>query len=53
MNPCELAVSISALAASIASTLSDDELAILAVILTQLGDTLETISVQRSICHKK
>lgn len=52
MNPCELTVSLSALASSIAAQLSDDELALLAAVLVQLGDTLATISVQREICGK-
>lgn len=52
MNPCELTVSISALASAIAAQLSDDELSILAAVLVQLGDTLETIAVQRDICKK-
>ncbi|MBC8546526.1 hypothetical protein H8711_06210 [Clostridiaceae bacterium NSJ-31] len=51
MNPCELTVAISALASSIARCLSDDELSLLAAVLTQLGDTLATISVQREICE--
>lgn len=50
MNPCELSMSISALANTIACKLSDDELNLTAAVLTQLGDTLATISIQRSLC---
>lgn len=49
MNACELTLSITLLANAIASKVTDDELELLAVIFTQLGDTLTTISVQRSI----
>lgn len=51
MNPCELTVSITAAANALASRLSDDELNLLGVTLTQLGDTLLTIATQRSICQ--
>ena len=51
MNACELTAGITALANMIAGRLSDDELALLAVALTQLGDTLGTIATQRSICN--
>ncbi|MBR2131346.1 MAG: hypothetical protein IJ955_02205 [Oscillospiraceae bacterium] len=50
MNPCELTVSITAAANAIAARLSNDELNLLGVTLTQLGDTLITIATQRSIC---
>ena len=49
MNPCELTASITALANTIACKLTDDELNLLGVTLTQLGDTLLTIATQRSI----
>ena len=52
MNSCELTAGITALANGIACKLSDDELLLLASILVQLGDTLVTISTQRSICEK-
>lgn len=52
MNPCELTVSITALANTIACKLTDDELNLLGVTLTQLGDTLLTIATQRSICSR-
>ena len=52
MNACELTASITAVANMIAKNLNDDELNILGVALTQLGDTLITIATQRSICCK-
>ncbi len=50
MNPCELTTGVTALANVLASGLSDDELGMTAALFTQLGDTLATIAVQRSIC---
>ena len=50
MNPCELTASITALANALACRLTEDELNLLGVSLTQLGDTLLTIATQRSIC---
>lgn len=52
MNTCELTASITAATNLIANSLTDDELSILGVALTQLGDTLLTIATQRSICCK-
>ena len=52
MNPCELTVSITAAANALAAKLSDDELELLGVTLTQLGDTLITIATARAICCK-
>ena len=53
MNSCELTVSVTALANALAVGRSEEELSLLAAVLTQLGDTLATIAVQRSICGKK
>lgn len=50
MNACELTASITAVANAMACKFNDDELGILALILTQLGDTLATIAAQRAIC---
>jgi hypothetical protein len=50
INPCELTTLITALANFLAQQLTDDELTIFSAMTTQLGDTLETISAQRSIC---
>lgn len=52
MNPCELTASITAIANYLACQLTDDQLNLLGVTLTQLGDTLLTIATQRSICCK-
>lgn len=52
MNPCELTAGVTALANVLANGLSDEKLGLAAAIFTQLGDTLATIAVQRSICGK-
>ncbi len=52
MNPCELTATITALANAIACRLGDEELNLLGTILTQLGDTLLTISAQHAICKQ-
>lgn len=46
-------MSVTALANSIACRLSDEDLALAATVLTQLGDTLATISAQRSRCNER
>lgn len=53
MNSCELTASITALANALACRMTDDELNLLGVTLTQLGDTLITIATQRSICKAR
>ena len=50
MNACEMSASITALANILAGSMSREELDLLGAILTQLGDTLATIAVQRGIC---
>lgn len=52
MNSCELTASITAIANTLACKLTDDEINLLGVTLTQLGDTLLTIATQRSICNR-
>lgn len=52
MNPCQLTASITAIANTLACQLTEDELNLLGVVLTQLGDTLLTIATQRNICCK-
>ena len=52
MNPLELTTAITALANALACQMSVDQLNLLGVILTQLGDTLTTIAAQRSVCEK-
>lgn len=53
MNPCELTMSITAVANCIASQLDDDELDLAAAFFSQLGDTLGTIGAWRAVCCKK
>ena len=52
MNGCELTASITAIANALACRLSEEELNLLGVVLTPLGDTLLTSATQRSICCK-
>ena len=52
MNVGALTASVTALANTLACYLSDDELNLLGVALTQLGDTILTIATHRSICCK-
>ena len=52
MNSCELTATVTALANVIANNRTVEELNLLGVTLTQLGDTLITIATQRSICGK-
>ena len=52
MNACELTASITAMANWLACQLSQEELELLGVTLTQLGDTIMTIVTQKSICCK-
>ena len=51
MNPCELTAAITALANAIACNRTVEELNLLGVIFTQLGDTIITIATQKSICE--
>lgn len=53
MNECELTASITALAVTLAQKLDTDQLALIAAAAAQLGDTLETILIQREICQRK
>ena len=52
MNACELTASVTALANTLACNLTTDELNLLGVVLTQLGDTLLTIATHKSLCQK-
>lgn len=49
-DPLALTTAVNTLAVSIADGLNDEDLALVAAILIQLGDTLETIAVQRQRC---
>lgn len=52
-DPLAFTTALNTLAVSIAGRLNDDDLALAAVIFTQLGDTLATISVQRERCNQR
>ncbi len=49
MNSCELTASITAVANAIACKLNTDEITLLAASLVQLGDTLATIALKRTL----
>ena len=49
-DPLALTTAVNTLAVSIAKCLNDADLALAAAVLTQLGDTLATIAVQRERC---
>ena len=53
VNSCELTVSVTAPANALAAERSQEELSLLAAVLTQLGGTLTTIAVQRGICASR
>ena len=50
MNSCELVTFISSAACALSQNCTEDELAILAAVFSQLGDTLDTILVHKEIC---
>lgn len=50
MQSCELVMFISSLACCIAKDKTDEEIALLSCIFSQLGDTLGTISAQEAFC---
>ncbi len=53
MNPCELSMSIAALANAMACKLkSTEEISAFAAVFIQLGYTLETISTQKELKEK-
>ena len=51
MNSLELTAAIASIANIVAGKLSAEEIALLASLFVQLGDTLATIAAQRSICN--
>ena len=51
MNGCELTAYITAAANAIATNATTEQLELMAVVFTQLGDTLATIAVTRSACE--
>ena len=50
MNSLKLTTAVTALANAIACNMTVGELAVIAGILVQLGDTLATIAAQRVLC---
>ena len=53
MNSLELTGAVTALANAISCRLTVDEIALIAGILVQLGDTLATIAAQKNLCENK
>ena len=53
MTPLELTSAVTALANAIACELSTGELALVAGVFVQLGDTLATIAAQRALCEER
>lgn len=51
-DPLTLTTTVNSLAVAIAGQLNDEELSLTGAILTQLGDTLETIAAQRALCTR-
>ena len=52
MNACALTAAITAIANWLACQLTQEELELLGASLTQLADTILTITTQKSICYK-
>ena len=52
MNACELTAAITAIANWLAGQMTLEQLELLGVSLTQLGDTILTIVTQKGICCK-
>lgn len=55
MNDCDplaLTTAINTLAVAISAQLNDEDLDLIAAIFNQLGDTMETIAVQRARCKR-
>ena len=53
MNSLKLTVNLTTLANAIACRLTTDEIALLASILVQLGDTLATIATLQAVCRER
>lgn len=52
MSPCELTVLVTAVANALYGCLTAGELAVLAAVFEQLGDTLETLAAQAALLEK-
>ena len=53
MNPIELSSAVSALASALACKLTPSEIALVASIFVQLGDTLATIAASQALCEER
>ena len=53
MKAIELTTAINAIANAISCGLTDGELALVASIFVQIGDTLATIAAKRAICNEE
>ena len=53
MNSLEFTTAITAVANAIACNLSEGELALVASVFVQIGDTLATIATQRALCSSE
>ena len=53
MNSLELTAAVTAVSNAIACSLSTTELALVASLFVQLGDTLATIAAQRALCEER
>lgn len=53
MNPCELALLVTAVANSLYGCLRPEELGVLASVFVQLGDTLETLAAQGALLESQ
>lgn len=49
-DPLALTTAVNTFAVALSQTLDDGQLELAAAVFAQLGDTLATIAVQRSIC---
>ena len=52
MDPCELSLSVAALANAISAKCSLEDIQLLSLIFVQLGDTLATIAFRRNQCEQ-
>ena len=53
MNAIELTTAVTTLANAIACHLTTSEIAVVAGVFVQLGDTLATIAAQRALCAER
>lgn len=53
MNACELTAAVTVLANSLACGRTAEEVALLGTVFSQLGDTLQTIAAQKTLCEGK